>query len=59
MTDQPEAWVEILSEVIALPIPTEYRETVASNFERIQAIAQLVLEFPLPDEIELAPVFEP
>lgn len=59
MTDKPEEFVYIMSEAVGLPIPNEYRENVVANFERIQAIAQLVLEFSLPEEIEIAPVFEP
>lgn len=56
MTDD---FVEMMSETIALPIPAAYRENVVANFERIQTIAQQVLEFSLPEEIEAAPVFEP
>ncbi|GAP97101.1 DUF4089 domain-containing protein [Leptolyngbya sp. NIES-2104] len=52
-------FVEIMSEAIALPIPAEYREGVVANLERIHTVAQVVLEFPLPNEIEAAPVFEP
>lgn len=59
MTDKPKEFVNVMSEVVALPIPDEYQENVVANFERIQTIAQLVLEFPLPEEIEIAPVFEP
>ncbi len=33
--------------------------SVVENFERIQAIAQPVLDFPLPDTLEAAPRFEP
>ncbi|PMB18562.1 DUF4089 domain-containing protein, partial [Fischerella thermalis] len=36
-----------------------YRDGVVANFERIRVIAQLVNSFPLPDDIEVAPVFEP
>ncbi len=57
--DNASEFVEVMSEVIGLPIPAEYRENVVANFERIQTVAQLVLEFSLPDEIEVAPVFEP
>ncbi|MEO1378485.1 MAG: DUF4089 domain-containing protein, partial [Cyanobacteria bacterium J06635_10] len=32
---------------------------VIENFERIQVIAKLVNQFPLPEDIEAAPVFEP
>lgn len=52
-------FVHVMSEAIALPIPAEYQENVVANFDRIHTIAQLVLEFPLPEEIEAAPVFEP
>ncbi|MBW4443454.1 MAG: DUF4089 domain-containing protein [Plectolyngbya sp. WJT66-NPBG17] len=52
-------FVEVMSEVVGLPIPAEYRESVVTNVERIQTVAQSVLEFPLPEEIEAAPVFEP
>lgn len=52
-------FVEVMSEIVGLPISPEYRESVVANMERIQTVAQAVLEFPLPDEIEPAPVFEP
>lgn len=52
-------FVEIMAEVVGLPIPAEYRESVIANVERIHTVAQLVLEFPLPEETEAAPVFEP
>jgi hypothetical protein len=45
--------------LIGLPIPAEYRQGVIDNFERIAAIAELVTEFSLPEDIEIAPVFEP
>lgn len=45
--------------LIGLPIPAEYRQGVIDNFERIATIAQLVTGFPLPEDIEIAPVFEP
>jgi hypothetical protein len=48
-----------MSQVLDLPPAPEYRPGVVKNFATISAIAQLVTEFPLPDEIEPAPVFEP
>lgn len=53
------AYVEQAAALIGLPIPLEYHQSVVENFERIAVVAQLVLEFPLPEEIELAPKFEP
>ena len=51
--------VESIALLIGLPLDPAYRLGVVANFERIQAIAHLVMEFPLPDESEAAPVFEP
>lgn len=59
MTDKSEEFVKVMSEIVALPIPDEYQENVVANFDRIQTVAQFVLEFPLPEEIEIAPVFDP
>lgn len=54
-----DRYVEQMSELLNLPIAPEYRPGVVKNLATIAAIAQLVTEFPLPDEIEAAPVFEP
>jgi hypothetical protein len=48
-----------MSQVLDLPIDPEYYPGVVKNFATICAIAKLVTEFPLPAEIEAAPVFEP
>ena len=53
------AYVDQTASMVGLPIPAEYRQSVIDNFDRIAAIAQLVLEFPMPEETEIAPVFEP
>lgn len=52
-------YVDQAAAMIGLLVPAEYHQSVVENFERIAAIAQLVLEFPLPEEAEIAPVFEP
>ncbi|MUL37761.1 DUF4089 domain-containing protein [Gloeocapsopsis dulcis] len=51
-------YVDFTALILDLEINSEYREGVIANFERIQAIAQLVNEFPLL-EIEASPTFEP
>lgn len=45
--------------LLDLQLNSEQRTAVIENFVKIQAIAQLVNDFPLPSEIEVAPVFEP
>ncbi len=58
-TPAAEEWVEPMAKVVGLPLQAEHKPGVVDNFTRIQAIAQLVNEFALPEDIESAPVFEP
>ena len=53
------AYIEQMIEILDLPLDPEYRLGVIKNFASICAIATLVTEFPLPEDIEAAPVFEP
>jgi hypothetical protein len=62
MADQPfdtEAYVDAAAALIGLPIDPAYRPGVVVNLERIAQMGALVMEFPLPDEAEPAPVFRP
>jgi Protein of unknown function (DUF4089) len=52
-------YVDNMALLLDLQLKDEYRDGVVANFERIKAIAQIVNEFPLPEEIEVAPIFEP
>lgn len=52
-------YVDQMSLLLDLQLRDEYRDGVVANFERIKAIALLVNEFPIPEEVEVAPVFEP
>jgi hypothetical protein len=54
-----ESYVDAASILLDLPIALEYRTGVIANLERNAAIAQRVLEFPLPDNLEPAPLFLP
>ncbi len=56
---QVAEFVDQTALMVGLPIPPENRQAVIDNFERIAAIAQLVLDFPLHEDIEIAPVFQP
>jgi len=53
-----EAYVKAAAEAIGLPIPAEYFAGTVANFERSAALAKQVMEFPLPPEIQPAPVFK-
>lgn len=53
------AYVEQMSAFLGLPIPPELQAGVIDNLDLIWEIAQPVLEFPLADDLESAPTFEP
>ena len=54
--------IELVGAVAAaleLPIDDARRESVAEHVERLFTAAALVMAFPLPEETEVAPVFDP
>jgi hypothetical protein len=62
MTEKKEnisKYVEQTSQLLGLNLTSEYLSGVIDNFERISAIASLVTEFDLPEDIEAAATFEP
>jgi Asp-tRNA(Asn)/Glu-tRNA(Gln) amidotransferase C subunit len=52
-----EAEVAQLAALIGLSIDPADRPAVAQQLGGLLAVARLVTEFPLPDEVEAAPVF--
>lgn len=59
-TSEPMAdYVEQMAWLLDLPLDPASRPSIIQNMETMRAIARLVTEFPLPEEIEVAPVFEP
>ena len=58
MTDtELDAFMDASALVLGIAIAPEWREAVRSNLEVSFRLAKLVLDFPLPDEAEPAPVF--
>jgi hypothetical protein len=57
--DNSVTYVEQMSQLLDLPLDPEHFSGVVKNFATISAIATLVMEFPLPEDIEAAPIFEP
>ena len=53
------AYVEAMAMALELTIPAEIKPGVVANVEHIFAIAHPLLTFPLPDDLESAPTFEP
>lgn len=54
-----EAYVKQTAALLGLTLPPEMLPSVVENFEQVMAIAQPVLAFDLPDDIEPAFIFEP
>jgi hypothetical protein len=57
--DELGAYVDEAARLIDLPTAPEHRPGVVQYTGLIMAAAALVMEFPLPDDVESAPVFEP
>ncbi|GBF79864.1 DUF4089 domain-containing protein [Aphanothece sacrum] len=53
-----QQYVEQMALLVNLPISPESMTGVVNNFTTIAEIASLVTEFPLPDNIEVAPIFQ-
>ena len=54
-----DEYIEQISLLLNLEIKDEYRNEMIADFEKLISIAEIVNNFPLPEEIEIAPVFEP
>jgi len=52
-------YVEQMALMLGLSLPAHSQVGVIAAFEQLQAVAQPVLSFPLPDDLEVAPIFEP
>jgi hypothetical protein len=55
----PLDYMDTAASVVGMPIPSEFREGVRVNLERMKLIARPLLDFPIDDSVELAPVFIP
>ena len=58
MTDQElEAWLDAAAVLLGLSIAPEWRDAVRLHLRITSDMARHLLEFPLPDDAEPAPVF--
>jgi hypothetical protein len=51
--------VDHMASVLGLAIDPAHKPGVIANVARTAEIARLVTDFPLPDDVELAPTFHP
>ena len=56
--DSLDAYIDTVAETLGLSIETEWKPTVRANLDVTLKMARLVQEFPLPDEIEPASIYE-
>jgi len=53
----PEEYLEFAASLSGLSIDPSYRREVLRHFARLLALRTLMLEFPLPEQVEPAPIF--
>jgi len=62
VADRPvdiEAYVDAASALVGAAIDPAYRPGVILNMRRVAEMAALVMDFPLPDDTDPAPIFHP
>jgi len=52
-----DAYIDAGTAALGIPVRPEWRDAVRMNLALSFSLGRLVLEFPLPDEAEPAPVF--
>lgn len=57
MAFDASAYLDQAAGLVGIEVDDAYRPGVIENLDRLAAVARLVAEFPLPDDIEGAPVF--
>ncbi|MCF2522722.1 DUF4089 domain-containing protein [Bradyrhizobium sp. G127] len=57
-TEPLDDYIDTVANVLALPIDAAWKPAVRANLNVTLKMAQLVQEFPLPDEIEPASMYE-
>ena len=55
----PPSYMDLASALVGMPIPAGNREQVQVNLDRVGQIAKPLLDYPIDDSIEPAPVFVP
>lgn len=56
--DSPDSYIDAAAKILGLRIAPEWKPAVRLNMETTLNLARLVQEFPLPDEIEPASIYE-
>jgi hypothetical protein len=57
-TDPLDDYIDAVANALALPIDAAWKPAVRANLDVTMKMARAVQEFPLPDEIEPASIYE-
>ena len=57
-TDPLDDYIDAVAKALALPIETGWKPAIRANLDVTLKMARTVQEFPLPDEIEPASIYE-
>lgn len=58
MADQLDDYIDSAAKALNLPLDPAWKPAVRANLDVSLKLANLVSEFPLPDDAEPAPVFK-
>jgi Protein of unknown function (DUF4089) len=58
MSDPLDNAIDTLSEALRIPVRADWKAEVKTQLQVILRHGSLVTEFPLPDDIEPAPIYE-
>lgn len=58
MPDKLDDFITAAAAALDLPLEEAWRPTIKANLEVTLRLANLVAEFPLPDEAEPAPIYK-
>ena len=57
MNEPIDLYVDAAAQLLKLPLPPEWRDSVVRNLQVTMSLAATFVDFPLPDEAEPASVF--
>lgn len=57
-TDPLDDYIDVVAAALALPVDAAWKPAIRANLDVTLKMARLVQEFPLPDEIEPASIYE-
>jgi hypothetical protein len=55
--DELDAWLDATAALLGIPVAPAWRDAVRLHLGITRDMARRVMEFPLPDEADPAPVF--